>query len=106
MCRHIISPIKNNAQSLQELWLSIAKIPKNSFIWIFGDFNMPDMDWQTESPTPSCKFKELYENFSENLTNFNLEQMVKIPTRNKKYPRSLPYNSPSVVHNISKHFQA
>ena len=93
-------PHENDAISLQELWKSVSKIPRNSFIWIFGDFNMPDMDWQNDSPSLSCKFKELYDTFTDNLTNFNLEQMVKTPTRDKNILDLFLTNTPSVVHNV------
>lgn len=93
-------PHEHDEHSLKELWTSISKIPKNSHIWIFGDFNLPNMDWQTQTPSPSCRFSELYDSFSENLTNFNLEQMVKTPTRDKNILDLFLTNNPSVVHNI------
>jgi len=40
------------------------------------------MNWSNESPSDTCRFKNMYDNFTENMINHNLEQMVKIPTRN------------------------
>jgi len=93
-------PHEDDDHSLKELWTSISKVPKNSHIWIFGDFNLPNMDWQTQTPLSECRFKDLYNSFSENLTNFNLEQMVKTPTRDRNILDLYLTNNPSVVHNI------
>jgi len=40
------------------------------------------MNWSNESASDTCRFIDLYDNFTENMINHNLEQMVKIPTRN------------------------
>jgi len=78
----------------------LQKIPKNSIIWLAGDFNMPDIDWSSEAIKNSCKFKTLYEDFLENIVSLNLEQMVKIPTRNNNILDLLLTNVPSLVHNV------
>jgi len=59
------------------------KNPQNSHIWILKGFNLPDINWTNESPPDTCRFKDLYDNFTENIINHNLKQMVKIPSRNK-----------------------
>ena len=84
-------PHENDEKSLTELWKAVKMIPQNSTIWIFGDFNMPDFDWSNECPKRSCKLKPMYDDFLENLTNFNLEQIVKIPTRNDNVFYFLPH---------------
>jgi len=88
-------PHEHNGHSLKELWSSVEKIPQNSHIWILGDFNLPDMNWSNESPLDTCRFKELYDTFSENMINHNLEQMVKIPTRNNNILDLFLTNIPS-----------
>ena len=50
-------PTENDENSLLELWTSLSKIPENSIIWLLGDFNVPCIDWRTESLKSSCKFK-------------------------------------------------
>ena len=65
---------------------------------VLGDFNMPDMDWPNDTVKHSCKFKSLYDDFIDNLTHFNLEQMVKIPTREQNILDLLLTNHPSKVH--------
>lgn len=91
-------PQENDEHSLTELWSSVVKIPQSSHIWILGDFNLPEMNWSNESPSDSCKFKDMYENFTENLINHNLEQMVKIPTRGKNILDLFLTNIPGQVH--------
>ena len=76
----------------------IEKIPQNSHIWILGDFNLPDMNWSNESPSDTCRLKELHDTFKENMINHNLEQMVKIPTRNNNILDLFLTNIPSQVH--------
>ena len=76
-----INPMKIMKKSISELWKPIKKIPTNSITWILGDFNMPDIDWSNENIKNSYKFKTFYDDFMDNLTNFNSEQMVKEPTR-------------------------
>ena len=65
---------------------------------ILGDFNMPDIDWSNESVKTSCKFKTFYDDFLDNLTNFNLEQTVKIPTREENTLDLFLTNQPGKVH--------
>jgi len=55
---------------------------KQSHIWILGNFYLPDMNWSNKSPSYTCRFKELYATFTENMINLIFEQMVNIPTRN------------------------
>jgi len=91
-------PHENDEHSLNELWESMKKIPSDSITWILGDFNMPDFDWPQNTIKENCKFKTMYENFMDNLTHFNLDQMVKIPTREKNTLDLLLTNQPNKVH--------
>jgi len=58
------------------------------------------MNWSNESPSDTCRFKDLYDNFTENMKNHKLEQMVKIPTRNNNILDLFLTNIPSQVHEI------
>lgn len=91
-------PHEGDEQSLLELWQSVKKIPKDSTIWILGDFNMPDIDWTKENIKSSCKFRGIYDDFLENLTNFSLEQVVKLPTREDNILDLFLTNQPGKVH--------
>jgi len=91
-------PHENDTASLDELWKSVKMIPKDAIIWILGDFNLPDIDWTNECIKDSCKHKSIYTDFMDNLTDFNLEQMVKLPTREHNVLDLFLTNDPSQVH--------
>ncbi len=92
-------PTENDENSLLELWSSLSKIPENSIIWLLGDFNLPCIDWRTESLKSSCKFKVMYEDFMDRIQNFNLQQMVTTPTRQENILDLFLTNTPSLVQN-------
>jgi len=56
------------------------------------------MNWSNESPSDTCRLKELYDTFTKNMINHNLEQMVKIPTRNNNILDLFFTIIPSQVH--------
>ena len=64
-----------------------------------GDFNLPCIDWRTESLKCSCKFKVMYEDFMDRIQNFNLQQMVTTPTRQENILDLFLTNTPSLVQN-------
>ncbi|XP_053398333.1 uncharacterized protein LOC123552572 [Mercenaria mercenaria] len=90
-------PHENDEDSLTELWSSLSKVPQDSTIWLLGDFNLPDIDWSSEVPKSKCRFKEMYEDFIDRINSFNLQQMVKIPTRNENILDLFLTNFPSLV---------
>ena len=92
-------PTEYDENSLLELWSSLSKIPENSIIWLLGDFNLPCIDWRTESLKYNCKFKVMYEDFMEIIQHFNLQQMVTTPTRQENILDLFLTNTPSLVQN-------
>ena len=79
------------------MWSSLSKIPQN--IWLLGDFNLSCIDWTNESLKSNCKFKVMYEDFMERTQNFNLQQMVTMPTRQENILDLFLTNTPSLVQN-------
>ena len=77
---------------------SLGNPLKDSTIWIFGDFNLPDFDLQNDTIKSPCKSQTMYDDFLENLTNFSLELMVKIPTRGDNILDLFLTNQPGKVH--------
>jgi hypothetical protein len=49
ICSLYLSPASQRPGCLQEFDASLQKIPKGSHIWVGGDFNLPDIDWQTHA---------------------------------------------------------
>ena len=75
-------PTENDETSVTELAKSLDIVRgKGNTTWLLGDFNMPHIDWVTNSPNANCKLHSLYNAFLESLDDHNLDQMVTLPTR-------------------------
>ena len=35
-----------NEDYIRQLDIALSKIPKQASIWLIGDFNLPDVDWE------------------------------------------------------------
>ena len=62
-------------QNTTELINLVSRCEKNCFL--IGDFNLPEIDWQNEDPSP--RYRTLYKTFCEK----GLEQLVDFATHNK-----------------------
>ena len=91
-------PSENDSKSIDELEKSLSKIPRTSHSWALGDFNLPNIDWQTEQITPSCPCPSVYESFVSTVHDFGLEQVVKEPTRGKNILDLFLLDQPSLLH--------
>ena len=63
--------------------LSRIKLTKNSQIWLAGDFNFPDVNWDTLSVKPGGAYVGLSRQMIEIANDFGLEQVVREPTIGK-----------------------
>ena len=59
---------------------------------------MPVIDWSSESQMVTCKFKNLYDSFLDNLVDFNLQQIVTTLTRKENVFDLFLINNPVQVH--------
>ena len=59
---------------------SLSRIPIHSNIIIAGDFNYPDMDWQTKTVTSHTN-RRLHDEFIDFIYDYSLKQLVDTPTR-------------------------
>ena len=91
-------PQVNDLERLHGLRDSLSKIPRLSLIWLLGDFNLPQIDWDTEQIKQNCSYTTVYDSFLEIIHDFGLEQIVKIPTRNSNTLNLFLLNLPSLVH--------
>ena len=91
-------PKVNYPDSLRGLRDSLSEIPRSSLIWLLGDFNLPQIDWDTEQIKQNCSYTTVYESFLEIIHDFGLEQIVKIPTRINNTLDLFLLNQPSLVH--------
>ena len=60
---------------------SIARTFPNSPMWIAGDINLPDVDWQTYTISKHQYTKRIDELFINTFSILGLSQMVTFPTR-------------------------
>jgi hypothetical protein len=64
----IYRPLSSNidyARELQEAIRSVMKNNKSSVLWLNGDFNLPDIDWEANNITVSQNSKEINETYME-----------------------------------------
>ena len=78
---------KTDQQCIEELETILHKIPKSSHIWLSGDFNLPDINWENNCFTPGGRYPAVSKQVLELATELNLTQTVNKPTREEEYPR-------------------
>ena len=59
----------------------LQKIPQDAHIWLGGDFNLPDIDWPSNSFIPCGQYPALSKELLSVTSDFNLEQINHKPTR-------------------------
>jgi len=65
--------------------------------WICGDFNLPDIDWETNTITGTQYPKKLNEEYLDALDNLNLSQIVNFTTRKKSVLDLILTNRPGFM---------
>ena len=89
-----------NIDILQELRNSLENLPKNSddkTIILAGDFNLPHIDWQTNSVKTGGNQIQLHQELLNIMNEFGLEQMQMKPTREGNILDLYLTNNPSLV---------
>ena len=76
------------AKSLCDDIKALVQKYSSNAIWIGGDFNLPDIDWDTLSTKSNQYLKEINTYFLDTLSHCNLDQVVNFPTRQKKHTRA------------------
>ena len=69
----------------------------SSTLWVVGDFNLPDIDWDTVSIISYQYRKVINEGCLETINSIGLEQLVDEPTRNDKIFDLFLTNRPTFV---------
>ena len=69
----------------------------NMPIWIGGDMNLPDFEWETEQLTTNQYTHSISYSFLDTLANTGLQQIVNFPTRNNNTLDVVLNNRPSLV---------
>ena len=71
--------------------------------WFCGDYNLPDINWETESINSSQYLKRINETFLETLQTCDLTQVVDFPTRGENTLDILFTNRPTLVHRLTQY---
>ena len=76
-------PDKGDQEYLQHLHSRITRIPtdKGAHLWIGGDFNLPDIDWDEENVKPYASNSSVCNQLLTIAKNAYLDQIVTQPTR-------------------------
>lgn len=90
-------PQSTNRDFVNELDLSLSRIPPNASIWLLGDFNLPDIDWDIIAFRPCGQYPAISKLMIDILNDHNLHQLVKEPTRDQNILDLCLTNSPASV---------
>ena len=99
----VYRPPRSNLQYMKDLCEDIKHLESkfsNNAIWIGGDLNLPDIDWNTLDVVSSQYLQEISRTILETLTSCNMEQVVDFPTRGRNTLELLITNRPGLVHRL------
>ena len=82
ICVTGLSPIYIRLTSImpRNLIKSLTKIPPNASVWLLGDFNLPDVDWESVAFKPSGQYPAISKHMIDTFNDHNLHQLVREPT--------------------------
>ncbi len=95
-------PHTNDQLSMEAFQTSLSRISgrSNAHLWICGDFNMPDIDWKSNSVKDGSSHLATQENFLNIIGDHSLEQLVMAPTRGENTLELFLTNNSSVVNRV------
>ena len=88
-------------QCLNELDLSISRLPNNCHIILASDFNLPDVDWSKKFVCHQCHYSTLSNQLINITQDYNLHQVVTSPIRENNILDLVLTNVPFLVQNAS-----
>ncbi|XP_030834551.1 uncharacterized protein LOC115921326 [Strongylocentrotus purpuratus] len=77
-------PPSSTPKYMEDLCQSVESLhshDRNAVIWLGGDLNLPDIDWETQSSSGNQYPMSIKQRFLEMLQNCDLQQMVSFPIR-------------------------
>ena len=89
--------------SLEQLNNSLSKVmisTKNPMIWLSGDFNAPNINWQTLSIPPESPYLNTQQLLLDITQDYDLSQMVLNPTRLNNTLDLFLTNFPNLINNV------
>ena len=100
----IYRPTNRDLDYTSSLCSTIEKLQKKhkkASLWLCGDFNLPDICWQTHSITGHQYPKDLNQRYLDMMHNCGLSQMVDEPTREQNILDLFFTNRPALVLNCT-----
>jgi hypothetical protein len=88
---------KTDTDYVRLLETSLENIPKHASVWILGDFNMPDINWETVSFKPGGRYPGPSKAMLDIALDNNLQQVVLKPTRDDSILDLCFTNNPGFV---------
>ena len=73
---------------------------KDHTVWIGGDFNLGDINWDTHTVTSSCRQPKLSQSLLDLTEDESLTQVVDIPTRNERILDLFLTTNPTLVNQV------
>ena len=98
-------PPSDSEDSLHELSLSLDKVrvaAKSATVWVGGDFNLPDINWASNSIKPDSNKQHLSQIFLDILADSSLEQIVTKPTREENILDLFLTSNPTLVNKVTQ----
>ena len=86
---------------LDKLSSSLTRVSNsNSNIWLSGDFNVPHIEWETESISPQCQNRPIHKKLLDITSSSSLTQVVNKATRNENTLDLFFTNNPSLINRV------
>ena len=82
-------PSATEPEYLDHLSSCLSRIPRGAHLWLGGDFNLGDIDWEDECPVPKAVNATQCSQLLSVVKDAFLEQMVSSPTRIIEYSSNL-----------------
>jgi hypothetical protein len=97
-------PTNNDEKYATDLLNAISIVSskyKKATIWITGDFNLPDINWATNSTTGNQYRKSINNLFCSLEGDFGLSQIVDVPTRGRNILDLFLTNRPQLINRLT-----
>ena len=98
LCSYYRPPSNPDFSVLREY---LTTVDNNEDVYLLGDFNLPDIIWDTVSVKTKTNRRTLHNEFLETISEFGLTQHVMVPTHEKGNTLDLVItNKPELVHAV------
>ena len=94
-------PQSTDENYIENIRTSLENIPIQNNVWLLGDFNLPDVKWESNSFVPSGRYPALSKTMINIALDHNLQQLVTEPTRGKNTLDLFFTNNESLVQHVN-----